>query len=123
MTPMERYLELKDRLIGLDTEDDGNEIRVVVQMGVCSQASGVLDVMDALMETISHKGLHNIRIEKTGCAGFCAYEPLLTLEKKGKKLVTYCRVTPEKVGVLLSEYALRDRIIEAWTLNGKEVLL
>jgi len=121
MTPIEAHAKLKEKILHSQEQED--LIRVVVQMGICSQAAGVLDVIKALEETIIHQNLENVIIKKTGCAGFCAYEPLVTLQKKGCMPITYYRVTPEKAQILLSEYALRGGIIKPWTLNGKDVML
>ena len=124
MASMQAYYALRERALnrlqGLEKEDF---ITVEIHMGICSEAAGVLDVLKAMEEAIAHKNISNVTIAKTGCAGFCAYEPLVILKKKGRRPVTYCRVTPEKARVLLPEYVLKDRIIEAWTLNGKDVLL
>jgi NADP-reducing hydrogenase subunit HndB len=121
--PMEAYTKLKERIMNLGKEENEAQIRIVVQVGICSQAAGVLDVIKALEEAMFHQGIENTIIKKTGCAGFCAYEPLVTLEKIGCMPITYCRVTPERARILLSEYVLKGRIIESWTLNGKDVML
>jgi (2Fe-2S) ferredoxin len=124
MLAMEAYNTLKERVLNRKRESEKGEcVTVVVQMGICSQAAGTLDVVKALEEAILHHGIRNVVITKTGCAGFCAYEPLVILRKKGRRPVTYCRVTPERARILLSEYVLKGRVIEAWTLNGKEVML
>lgn len=121
MNPMERYNELKEKLCPIDNKID-DRVTVTVQMGICSQAAGVMEVMQALKDTVIRQGF-NVSISKTGCGGFCAYEPMITIDRKGVKPVTYCRVTPEKAKVILSEYMLKNRIIESWTLNGKDVTL
>ena len=123
MTSMEVYNRLKENVLKTKREYDEGYISIVIQLGICSQAAGAVEVVKALEEAIFHQGIQNVVITKTGCAGFCAYEPVVTIKRKGSKPVTYCRVTPEKARILVSEYALKGRIIESWTLMGKDVML
>ncbi|NLO83793.1 MAG: (2Fe-2S) ferredoxin domain-containing protein [Clostridiales bacterium] len=123
MSSMEVYNRLRESILKALPRYDEDSINVVIQMGICSQAAGAVEVVKALEETIFHRGIRNVVITKTGCAGFCAYEPMVTIRRKGLKPVTYCRVTPEKARILLSEYVLKKRIIKSWTLMGEDVML
>jgi len=120
---MEKYLKLREEVLDNRLKPGSDAIEVEVQESFCSRAAGVTGVIEALERTINAQKLENVYISQTGCAGYCAYEPLITLRRKGREPVTYCRVTPERAEVLISEYALRNRIIEAWTLKGKDVVL
>lgn len=124
MTPMEAYMKLRERAVK-DCENAGDEdtIEVSVQLGRCSQAAGVMEVIEVLEETIRHNNIKNVVIKKTGSMGFSSSEPIVTLSKKGQKPVTYCNVTPNRARVILSEFALRNTIIVPWTLCGKDVTL
>lgn len=88
MASMQAYYALRERALnrlqGLEKEDF---ITVEIHMGICSQAAGVLDVLKAMEEAIAHKNISNVTIAKTGCAGFCAYEPLVILKKKDAGLL------------------------------------
>jgi (2Fe-2S) ferredoxin len=124
MAPMQAYYAMKERALNRIRETEREDlITVEVQMGICSQAAGMLDVIKAMEESILQQGMDNVELKKRGCAGFCAYEPLVVLKKRGYRPVTYCRVTPERARILLAEYVLNKRVIEAWTLNGKDVML
>ena len=123
MTPMEYYNRLREELIGRIAGPNDDKIRVKVQLGVCSQAVGALDVISALEEAVYHHSLERISIEKSGCMGFCSHEPIVTISSRGRVPVSYVRVTPERAGIILTEYALMERVILPWTLDGKDVTL
>ena len=123
MTPMEYYNRLRDELAARRTDPEEDMIHVTVQLGICSQAAGALAVISALEEAVFHHSLEKISIEKRGCMGFCSHEPIVTISRRGSAPVSYVRVTPERARVLLSEYALKDRVILPWTLQGKDVTL
>jgi NADH:ubiquinone oxidoreductase subunit E len=57
---------------------------IVVTSGTCGQASGSLQVLDALRQEIDKRGLADtVGIEVTGCHGFCEMEPSLIIYPQG----------------------------------------
>lgn len=64
---------------------------ILVGMGTCGIGNGAGKVFDCLNNYVSKKHADCI-IKKTGCFGFCAEEPLLTLYQQGKPLLIYSRV-------------------------------
>ncbi len=85
-------------------------LRVTLSSGTCGQASGSLDVLNALKTHINDAGLRDkVHLRVTGCHGFCQHEPLLILEPLN---VLYCRVTPADAGEIVSESLVKRNVIE-----------
>jgi NADP-reducing hydrogenase subunit HndB len=67
--------------------------RVIVGMGTCGIGAGARDVMAVLLDEIAQRGISDIEVTQTGCAGHCEYEPIVTIiDERGQ--VTYGKVTP-----------------------------
>jgi NADH-quinone oxidoreductase subunit F len=73
---------------------------VMVGMGTCGIGNGA----DALYETLQKHAAqrkYDCIIKPTGCFGFCAEEPLVTLYQPGKPLLVYARVdTKDAIKIL-----------------------
>lgn len=119
MTPMEMYLKMQENAVKHKTIDCKVKVRVVVQLGRCSQAAGAQEVLNALKKVVLAENMEDVTVETTGCMGMCSLEPIVTIRKTGRKPVTYCRVTPEMARVALSQYVYRDSIIKPWILDGE----
>ena len=81
MTSMEVYNRLKENVLKTKREYDEGYISIVIQLGICSQAAGAVEVVKALEEAIFHQG-KNVVITKTGCGILC-HEPVVTIKRKG----------------------------------------
>ncbi len=90
--------------------------RVIVHLGTCGIAAGARAVMQALLDEIEAKGITDVLVSSTGCAGLCSKEPMITVEIKEHAPVKYVEVDVDKMrrifnehvlsGVLVGEYAL-----------------
>ncbi len=84
-------------------------VRVNVCMTGC-RAYGAGDVFEALEQEIRDRGLDgDVEIRRTGCHGFCAKAPVLSIEPLG---VQYQEVSPEDVPEIVSETLQEHRFIE-----------
>ena len=82
---------------------------VVVSSGTCGQASGSLGIIDAFRGEIERRGLADeVRLETTGCHGFCELEPSVVIQPRG---VVYKNLRPEDVPAIVEETLLGDRVI------------
>ncbi len=82
---------------------------VVVSSGTCGQASGSLEIIDAFRGEIDRRGLADeVRLETTGCHGFCELEPNVVIQPRG---VVYKNLRPEDVPAIVEETLLGDRVI------------
>ena len=73
-------------------------------------ASGGLKVKHALEAELKSKGLEKeINIVLTGCNGFCAEGPIMTVYPDG---IFYEKLTPEDVPVIVEEHLLKGRPVQ-----------
>ena len=86
---------------------------IVVTSGTCGQASGSLQVLDALRREIDRRGLSDrIGIKVTGCHGFCEMEPSIVIYPEG---TFYKKLEPKDVPAIIEETILNDRILPGLT--------
>jgi len=52
--------------------------KIIVHMGTCGISAGARDVLSALLEAIEKKGIKDIIVTTSGCAGMCSREPMAT---------------------------------------------
>ncbi|NLE74427.1 MAG: FAD-dependent oxidoreductase [Actinobacteria bacterium] len=83
---------------------------VTVCGGTGCSASGSAGVFEALKDEVKRRGLADeVRVIHTGCRGFCAVGPIVTVFPDG---VFYCQVQPEDAPVLVEETLLKGRVVE-----------
>ena len=91
--------------------EDG--IRVVVGLATCGIAA-------AFVEEINKRRLTNVTVSQTGCIGLCRLEPIVEVYLPGKEKVTYCKVTPEQVGRIVSEHIVNGSPVVEYTIGNFE---
>jgi NADP-reducing hydrogenase subunit HndC len=73
-------------------------------------ASGSLKVREALLEQLRHHKLEDeMNVVLTGCNGFCAEGPIMTVYPDG---VFYEKLTPADVPLIVEEHLLKGRPVE-----------
>jgi NADH-quinone oxidoreductase subunit F len=82
---------------------------IVVTSGTCGQASGSLQVIEALKEEIETRNLDgSIGLKITGCQGFCEMEPSLVIYPDG---IFYKKVEPGNIRAIIDQSVLKNRVI------------
>lgn len=89
-----------------------NDTQVIVGMGTCGIAAGAREVMAAVLEELSKRGLNNVAVLQTGCIGMCQKEPLLDIVRPGEDRVTYGPVYPADVPRIIVEHLVNGIIVE-----------
>ncbi|WP_425387428.1 (2Fe-2S) ferredoxin domain-containing protein [Desulfovirgula thermocuniculi] len=97
--------------------EGGEEVKVVVTMGTCGIAAGAREVITAILEEISKRGLKGVTVGQTGCAGLCHYEPLVEVERPGTEKVTYVHVDEKKAREIVSKHLVNGQVIKEWTIK------
>ena len=98
--------------------------RILVHMGTCGIAAGARAVMSALMAEIEQRGLEDILLTLSSCAGLCSREPMITVEMKDEPPVKYVDVTPEKAKDILEKHVIGGEIVTEYALSvGSERIL
>ena len=96
--------------------EGGNRAKVTVHMGTCGIAAGARDVMSALMEEIEQSKAEDVITTTSGCAGFCAREPMVTVEILDQPPVKYGDLTQDKIREIFKEHILGGKPIEKYAL-------
>jgi len=91
------------------TQEDPEKIRVRICMTGC-RAYGAKEIKGALEDEINTRGLGDrVEIISTGCHGFCARAPVMTVDPED---IFYQQVSPQDVAEIVSETLKKGRIVE-----------
>ena len=77
-------------------------LTVNIGMASCGIAAGADKTFDTAEN--EYKGNGDVRIQKTGCLGFCEMEPLVEIFRKGRPRVIYKNVTRDKIIQIIHDY-------------------
>jgi NADP-reducing hydrogenase subunit HndB len=97
--------------------DGVSNARIIVHMGTCGIAAGARDVMKALLDEIETKGIKDVIVTTSGCAGLCSKEPMATVEILGKPPVKYINLDDAKIRQVLNDHVLAGRILTEFALG------
>ena len=109
---MKKQMDLRD-------SDDSN-IRVVVGMATCGIAAGARPVLSAFLEEVDKRGLQNITVSQTGCIGVCRLEPIVEVFGPGQEKVTYAKVKPEMVPIIVEQHLVNHNVVTDFTIGAAE---
>ena len=107
---MSKYEDLKteaDKLWGNLHNGDSPWIRIGT--GMCGQAAGALDVLDAIKSELVRAKL-NVRVDEVGCLGLCYAEPIVDILTKDGRRVLFRDVVPEQIESLFDSIFSKDLI-------------
>jgi len=85
--------------------------RILVHMGTCGVAAGAQNVLAAVRDEVEKRGITNIQVVTTGCAGFCSREPMMTVEMRHLPPVKYGDLSPEKVRRIVAEHVAGGHMV------------
>ncbi|MBM4142611.1 MAG: (2Fe-2S) ferredoxin domain-containing protein [Lentisphaerae bacterium] len=95
--------------------------KITVHMGTCGIAAGARGIMNALMEEIESRGIEDVLLTSSGCAGLCSQEPMITVEVKDQAPVKYVGLTREKVQRILAQHVQGGQVVGEYALaRGSE---
>lgn len=113
MKSREELKEIRERArAALALREGGQGPRVVVAMGTCGIAAGAREVMSALLDEMSNRGLDNVTVSQTGCKGMCSAEPMLEVHCPGAPVVTYGRLSADSARRVVAEHLVDNRVVE-----------
>ncbi|MBN2244325.1 MAG: (2Fe-2S) ferredoxin domain-containing protein [Candidatus Aminicenantes bacterium] len=102
-----------DRII---SADGPYSAKVTVHMGTCGIAAGARKIMEALIEEIERKGVKDIYLTTSGCAGLCSHEPMITVELANSIPVKYIDLTEEKVVEIFNKHLIEHKPVMEYAL-------
>jgi NADP-reducing hydrogenase subunit HndB len=92
------------------------QAKVIVHMGTCGIAAGARTIMKALMDEIEGRGVKDVILTISSCAGLCSREPMVTVELTNEPAVKYVDLTPEKAKRIFEEHVLGGKIVTEYAL-------
>ena len=90
----------------------GKRYRITVHLGTCGIASGAETIRDLVKEEIDSGKRNDIEFTTSGCVGFCALEPMLTIESYNLPPVTYYSLDKDKVKKIFEKHIDNGEIAE-----------
>jgi NADH-quinone oxidoreductase subunit F len=90
--------------------------RILVHMGTCGVAAGAQNVLAAVRDELEKRGIRDIKVVTTGCAGFCSREPMMTVEMGHSAPVKYGDLSPEKARRIVAEQVGAGNIVAEYAI-------
>jgi NADP-reducing hydrogenase subunit HndB len=85
------------------------DVRVTVHMGTCGIAAGASGILIHLMDELAAASIENVTIQRSGCAGLCQQEPMMTVTDASGGSVCYGRLNPDKIRHIVAEHIVGGR--------------
>ncbi|MCJ7666279.1 MAG: hypothetical protein MUO59_06035, partial [Actinobacteria bacterium] len=105
--------EIKLRNIS-DNRIDGinKRYKITVHLGTCGIASGAGEIEETVKEIIKKTKADDIIYATSGCVGFCALEPMLTVNDSKGNMITYHSLDRGKVKTIFEQNINAGRIVK-----------
>jgi len=119
---LEDLARISDRMRGAMTlREGGNRGKIIVHMGTCGIAAGARKIMSALLDEMQQRGVSDIFVTTSGCAGLCSREPMVTVQLVDQPPVHYVDLTEDKIRRILTHHVLRGEVVHEYALaRGSE---
>ena len=114
--------KISERMRGVvNLRDGAYSAKITVHMGTCGIAAGARKVMTALLSIVEEKGVKDVIVTTSGCAGLCSREPMATVELKGETPVKYVDLNEQKIKEIFDKHVLNKKIVTEYALaQGSE---
>ncbi len=90
--------------------------QVTVAMGTCGIAAGARDTMKAILNYIETNHVSGVVVTQTGCIGMCEREPIVQVTIGDQPKVTYGKVTPEVVELIMKEHVQSGKTVPEYVV-------
>lgn len=89
-----------------------NKYRITVHLGTCGIASGAKTIQSLVAKEIASRKRKDVEFTSSGCVGFCALEPMFTIESYNLPTATYHSLDRDKVKKILKSHIDNGRILK-----------
>lgn len=89
----------------------GRNVHVVVCMGTCGIAASAKIVLNTIVDELEAKGLDNVIVTQSGCAGDCADEPIVEVHTPELGSVAYGKVDQKTAKRIVDEHIIGGSIV------------
>jgi NADH:ubiquinone oxidoreductase subunit F (NADH-binding)/NAD-dependent dihydropyrimidine dehydrogenase PreA subunit/(2Fe-2S) ferredoxin len=103
-------------LSDLSLQKGGYRAKINFHMGTCGIAAGAEKLLSLVLRKMEETGIQNIKIIRSGCAGLCSREPMVTIESYGSPPVKYCDLNEEKTQEIFDRHIVNGEIVGPYAL-------
>jgi len=89
---------------------------VIVHMGTCGEAAGSKMVLETVKNQLESKGINDVLVLTSGCAGFCSREPMMTVQTRGKLPVKYVLLDEKKTKRIIDEHVIEGKAVKEYAI-------
>ncbi len=91
---------------------------IVISSGTCGQASGSLQIIDAVDQELKKRGLKDrVEVKVTGCHGFCQLEPNLVIFPDE---IFYRNLKPQDIPKIVEKSILENEIVSSLVFEDQK---
>jgi len=124
---VEDLQKIKERItLDLSLRKGGYRAKINFHMGTCGIAAGAKKLHALILRKMEEKRIQDIKVIRSGCAGLCSREPMITIESHDLPPVKYCDLNEEKIEEIFDRHIMNGELVESYALaigNGSETLL
>lgn len=118
MKSLEELQKIKERALERRRMSaEGVRVRVVVAMGTCGIAAGARDTMTAILGELEKQKVTDVAVTQTGCIGLCEYEPIVQVQIGEGEMVTYGKLSADRVSTLIQKHVVGGEPIVEWAIK------
>jgi NADP-reducing hydrogenase subunit HndB len=109
--------KLRDKLQVQQTVRMGKARATVnVHMGTCGISAGAREILTALLKALEQRGITDVQVSTSGCAGLCSREPMATVQFAEQPPVKYVDLNAERIIRVLEEHVVGGNIVREFAL-------
>lgn len=102
----------------IDLRAGGKDMRVTVHMGTCGIAAGARDVLGQFVSELNRAQIQNVSLQRSGCAGLCDQEPMITLADKAGNEFRYGKMDKDKVREIVDAHIVAGSPVTKYLIQA-----
>jgi NADP-reducing hydrogenase subunit HndB len=110
--------KIKEKTLrAVNVREGAGRVKINVHMGTCGIAAGARDILAAVLKEVEERGLKDIIVTNSGCAGLCSQEPMMTVEAVNEPApVKYVYLTADKIKKIFDSHIMKGQILKDYAL-------
>ncbi len=101
----------------VNIREGAGRVKINVHMGTCGIAAGARDILAAVLKEVEERGLKDILVTNSGCAGLCSQEPMMTVEAVNEPApVKYVYLSADKIKKIFDSHIMKGQILKDYAL-------
>ena len=79
--------------------------------------AGARDTMTAILGELEKQKVTDVAVTQTGCIGLCEYEPIVQVQIGEGEMVTYGKLSADRVSTLIQKHVVGGEPIVEWAIK------